>query len=329
MSHPTITVIVPTYNRKEMLKTSLDSLLAQETNGQFTYEIAVVDDLSDDGTKEFILEMENMTSGKIRYVKGRGAGYTVALNTGYAAAKGDWIAFFDDDQLACSIWLQELLRTGINENAEVTGGPITLDIPEEVYVGMGPVYRDMCGVTHDIIFPGKCSKKQPMIAGGNRLVKRIVFDTIGTFDENMLIGGCDRDFLLRAMSEGFKTGWATKASIRHIIPVDRLSPGRVKWYSAQWGCSFAYIDWKRWGAFKTGVACIARIGQALFVHLPLYIYYLLKGDERLKRDRHALLHRALGFTRQYLHLLAPRLFSQEKFFSRVEFRRQHEKGVEK
>jgi hypothetical protein len=140
----------------------------------------------------------------------------------------------------------------------------------------------------------------------------------------MLTGGCDRDFLLRAVKAGLTTGWAPEATGHHLIPPERISYKHVKWYSLQWGCSFAYIDWKRLGALKTILSCMGRIGQALLINLPLMLLARFKKDPRETLDRQALLWRAFGYTRKTLHLVSPRLFPQKKFFSRVEFRRAKE-----
>jgi glycosyltransferase involved in cell wall biosynthesis len=324
MKLPIISVILPTYNRKEMLANTLDSLLQQETGELFCFEIVVVDDRSDDGTNIFVREMEKKYPDQVRYITGKGMGYTCALNSGLEASRGDWIAFFDDDQLACAVWLRELLSAALKQSAVLVGGPIALGISAEQHSRLGPVYLDMCGESHDISYPQKYSNTNPLPSGGNRLVKRSVFAEIGCFDEQMLTGGCDRDFLLRALGAGCPMGWAPEAKVRHMISVERLTPERIKWYSLQWGCSFAYIDWKRWGRGKTLLSAVARTGQSLLVHLPLFLWYLLSRNRKLFLDRRSLLYRAQGYIRKTLSLLAPNIFIQKYFFSKVEFRKQRD-----
>jgi hypothetical protein len=140
----------------------------------------------------------------------------------------------------------------------------------------------------------------------------------------MLTGGCDRDFLLRAKSAGISMAWAPLATGRHLIPQERTSYKHIKWYSLQWGCSFAYIDWKRFGAQKTVLSCLARIGQALLINLPKLLWSKTLHYHTRTIDIQALLWRAVGYTRKTLQLLAPKLFPQEQFLSRVEFRRSRE-----
>ncbi|MDH3346934.1 MAG: glycosyltransferase family 2 protein [Desulfobulbaceae bacterium] len=321
MLTPDISIVIPSYNRSSMLLQTLHCLAHQDTGAAFTYEIVVLDDMSDDDTPEVVRKFAALSTVLVRYVLGEGMGYTHALNSGVEASRGRYIAFFDDDQLTHEHWLSALYRVAVDKGADLVGGPIALRIAPEVHDKMGPVYRDMCGETHDIIFPDKYIDTDPLPAGGNRLVKREVFEQVGAFDENMLTGGCDRDFLLRALFAGFSPGWAKGGDIEHVIAVDRITPERMKWYSLQWGCSFAYIDWKRWGKIKTTMAAVARIGQALLVHFPLSLCYQVLGNEIQLCDRRALLWRAVGYVRKTLGLLFPIILSQRKFFSTVEFRR--------
>ena len=109
------------------------------------------------------------------------------------------------------------------------------------------------------------------------LIKRTVFNAVGVFDETLLTGGCDRDLVLRAYDAGFKMGRTPRAVVRHVISPHRITPDHLKWYSLQFGSSFAYIDWKRWRRWKTVLACLARIGQALVVNLPLLFFACLRG----------------------------------------------------
>ena len=156
------------------------------------------------------------------------------------------------------------------------------------------------------------------------LIKREIFDAVGIFDETFLTGGCDRDLVLRAMASGFKMGLTPRAVVRHMISPHRITAEHMKWYSLQFGSSFAQIDWKRWGRLKTVLACLARIGQALLVNLPLLFWASVRGNQPEILDRKALLWRAVGYIRRTLFLLAPRVFSQEHFLSRLEFRKERE-----
>lgn len=324
MEQPTISIAIPTYNRSVMLGNTLTCMINQQTDNLFTYEILVIDDGSTDDTASVVEAMGKQSPVPVRYILGEGRGYTAVLNRAVAEFHGQWLAFFDDDQLTHSTWLKELYNTAIAQNAEMVGGPIILELPEETLAGLGPVCRDLYGESPDVRDPDRYKVHPPLPSGGNRLVKRRVFESLGAFDEQMLTGGCDRDFLLRALAASVPMGWAPEASGRHLITPDRITSRHIRWYSLQWGCSFAYSDHKRFGLFATVSKAAARAGQALFINLPLLLFALARGDQKEARDRRALLWRAVGYCRKALQFLAPSLFAQEKFFAGVEFRRSRE-----
>ena len=89
-----VSIIIPTYNRKQYVTEAIDSCLAQ------TYsdcEIIVIDDGSTDDTEVYL---RNRYGGQIKYIYQDNQGPAIARNTGIANAKGEFIQFCDaDDQL--------------------------------------------------------------------------------------------------------------------------------------------------------------------------------------------------------------------------------------
>jgi glycosyltransferase involved in cell wall biosynthesis len=323
MEGPLISIIVPTYNRAELLRGAIESVIRQKTNGKFSFEILIIDDASTDETGEVVREIMERSPGLVKYIQGEGKGYTCALNRGLAESCGEWVALFDDDELASPDWLKELFTFAGKINAHCVGGRRELVLPEDVLSRLGPVCRGLLGEALPRKEEQKCTYRSHP-GGGHMLIKRTVFNAVGVFDETLLTGGCDRYLVLRAYDAGFKMGRTPRAVVQHLISPHRISPDHIKWYSLQFGSSFAYIDWKRWGQWKTVLACLARIGQALFVNLPLLFFACLRGNQPEISDRKALLWRAVGYTRRTLFLLAPRVFSQKRFFNRLEFRKERE-----
>jgi O-antigen biosynthesis protein len=89
---PTVTVIIPTYNRADLLPRALGSVLAQT----FTdFEVLVVDDGSIDGTDAL---MTAYTDSRVRYLRQPvNAGVSAARNRGLRESRGEFIAFLDSD----------------------------------------------------------------------------------------------------------------------------------------------------------------------------------------------------------------------------------------
>ena len=106
-----ISVIIPTYNRKNTLPRAVESVLNQ------TYkpvEIIIVDDGSTDGTKEWFSEMYPL----VHYTYQVNSGVSSARNTGINSARGDWIALLDSDDE----WLPDKLEIQVKllqNNAEL------------------------------------------------------------------------------------------------------------------------------------------------------------------------------------------------------------------
>jgi len=99
---PLVSVIIPTWNRKESLKRAIDSVLLQEG---VSLEILVCDDGSTDGTVEMLLALPDP---RIRFIAGsRGGRPAIPRNKGIKAASGEWLAFLDDDDE----WLPGKLNT--------------------------------------------------------------------------------------------------------------------------------------------------------------------------------------------------------------------------
>lgn len=92
MDNPLISIIIPTYNRKEMLLQAVQSVEAQNYN---EVEIIVIDDNSSDGTEKYF---GNNSKSNVVYKKNNsnmGPGYSRKL--GYSISSGEYIIFMDDD----------------------------------------------------------------------------------------------------------------------------------------------------------------------------------------------------------------------------------------
>ncbi|WP_234571716.1 glycosyltransferase family 2 protein [Rhodohalobacter sp. 614A] len=100
-----ISVIIPTYNRAHLITEAIDSVLSQTYNN---FELLVVDDYSTDNTEKVI---KSYNDSRIHYLANtRKKGAQGARNTGLFAAKGEWVAMLDSDD----IWLPEKLEKQID-----------------------------------------------------------------------------------------------------------------------------------------------------------------------------------------------------------------------
>ena len=320
---PEISVIIITYNRAEMLREASKSVVLQDTEGEFSYEIVVVDNASTDRTKDVIEEMARHSNVLIRYVLEEGHGIPNARNTGVRESHGEWIAFTDDDQLAEMGWLKELFAVAFKTGAHCVGGNRLLLLPAKSEVPLGRVTRSILG---EEIFceESPVNSRKTLPGTENVLIKRSIFDSIGSFDKSMIRGGSDHDLIRRAWAAGFQVWSAPKAAVFHLIPPYRLKQRYLRWASLRIGSSFAYIDKKQYGYGGMLIRCFARISQALLVNLPfLCMAYFVRSHAKTL-DRKCLMWRALGYTQECLYILAPSRFSQDDFLSSLEYRKERQ-----
>ena len=102
---PRISVILPTRDRLDSLRRTLDSLRAQDYPGE-RYEIVVTDDGSLDGTPAFLAQQAG--AGLLRAVRTCGRGPAAARNAALAVAGGELLVFTDDDCVVPPDWLSRL-----------------------------------------------------------------------------------------------------------------------------------------------------------------------------------------------------------------------------
>src|ERR1051325_4458502 len=88
---PAIRVIIPTYNRRDMLVRAVDSVLTQTRSD---FEVIVVDDGSTDGTEQAFLPERDQ---RVKYIRQSNAGPSAARNRAAQAASGAYFAFLDSD----------------------------------------------------------------------------------------------------------------------------------------------------------------------------------------------------------------------------------------
>lgn len=124
MNRPEVTVIIPTANRWQLLSScALPSALGQR---DVDHEVIVVDDGSSDETPGRLAELGESRLRVLRH--DTSLGVSRARNTGIAAARGEWIAFLDDDDLWSPYKLRTQIDAGVSAQAGfVYGGAIAVD----------------------------------------------------------------------------------------------------------------------------------------------------------------------------------------------------------
>jgi len=182
---PLVSVIIPTYNRREPLTEAVASVLAQS---HAALELIVVDDGSDDGTAAFLAERFN--DARLRLISQENLGVSAARNRGAREASGDWLAFLDSDDS----WLPEKLERQLAVTLARPDCPVSYT--EEIWYrhGRWANPRNVHAKQDGWIFE-QCLALC-IISPSSVMMRRDVWDELGGFDES-LVACEDYDLWLR------------------------------------------------------------------------------------------------------------------------------------
>ena len=218
---PDITVVVCTHNRAESLRQALASLYDLKTGGRFTYEVLVVDNASPDHTPAVIQAAAQESKAPLRGVHEPQKGIVAARNRGVLEATGQWIAFFDDDQLADRSWLLELHTTAEEQQVRSVGGAVHLKLPAGCERKLTPLVRTLLGESRwsEATIPFTRSTSP---GAGNWLLDRKLIVEAGMFQAANQGRNEDSDLYRRICLAGETSWFVAAAIVHHIITPDRL-----------------------------------------------------------------------------------------------------------
>ena len=197
---PFVSVVVPTYNRKEMLKECLDSLFNQ-TYPKDKYEIIVVNDGSTDGTEEVLKKYKRNAPCKFKWFSQENKGASSARNLGIRNAKGEIICFIDDDCVADEKWIENLVRGFDSHKIGGVGGEFVPAQEPRTYVEK-----------YEKRILNQRNNIRVYILTGNSAFRREVIDLIKGFDENLKRLE-DLDLSLRLKLAGYELKYVPEAIV--------------------------------------------------------------------------------------------------------------------
>ena len=212
-----ISVIVPTYDRANILPMCLDSLVKQEYP-KSDFEIIIVDNNSKDNTKKVCENyIKKYPDISLRYVLEKRQGLVYARHQGAKRAKHEILSFTDDDGILSPIWLKEIGNVfGICDKVVAVAGKISIKwdttppkwvIPYEPLLGKLD-YGDELHI-----------KKGLYINGGNFSIKKNVLYEVGGFNPDQigewLIGDGEVGLCRKLHKKDYFIGWAPNALMEH------------------------------------------------------------------------------------------------------------------
>lgn len=262
---PLISVIVPTFHRPDGAWDAVSSVFAQ--TGAPSFEVLLVDNDKAGSARETAQRLAAIAPVPFRYTVEPQAGVANARNTAVALARGDLVAFLDDDEVATPGWLAGLMRAHQATGADVVFGPI------EAILGAGAAeprsyFQDFFSRR---LAGGDQRIDKPFGCGNSLLVKATALVGPRPFDASTNETGGEDDVLFEGVrARGGTFGWSHDALVHEIVPDSRAS-----WtYMTKRAFAFGHNTTARWfsgadASWLKGIASMLRGTAQVLVMAPV------------------------------------------------------------
>jgi glycosyltransferase involved in cell wall biosynthesis len=225
-----LSVLIPTRNRAQRVSDLLDSLAVQEPV-PFDWEVLVIDNGSTDGTNERVRERVSGFPVALCCIREPRPGLHHGRHRGAQEARGEFLAYLDDDTLVTARWWQgvELLQ---QQGADAVAGRIAPKWEAPVPGWVALFCRDgTCGPL-SLLDLGMASREiDPlMVWGANFFLRRgLVFELGGFHPDSMppesvlFRGDGESGFFQKFKDAGYHAWYAPQALVYHVIGPERLT----------------------------------------------------------------------------------------------------------
>lgn len=210
-----VSVLVSTCNRCEKLRMLLDTLKTNGLAGLTETEVLVIDNNSSDATKQVVAEFTSSENPQFRYLFESKPGKSRALNAGIREARGEIIAFTDDDCIPSPNWVENILKEFDSDSElSVLGGRVELydkaDAPQAILLS-----NARTNVTN-----ARQVFETPSIIGANMAFRKTVLQATRGFDPLLGPGAIckaveDLDLIYRSLKKKFKIVYSPEVMVFH------------------------------------------------------------------------------------------------------------------
>ena len=226
-----LSIVICSYNRASYISGALDSLYHQSA-GLDNFEAIIVDNNSTDNTAEVFKQWRaSHANGSFTYLTESKQGASFARNTGAKGAKGQWLCFMDDDAIANSNYVENIIKH-IKTKPEAIGfgGRI---IPK--YIPSAPEWMSyyVSSLVGNFDYaPTACAfenGKYPLES--NMIIRKDVYDAIGGFNTELpgvvgilRIGGEGKELFYKLLALGHTIYYDPTICVEHVVEVKKLTP---------------------------------------------------------------------------------------------------------
>lgn len=222
---PAISIVVCTFNRVDLLKGAVQSLIDQTLENS-QYEIIVVDNNSTDETRQAILSFADQHPN-IHYVKEHKQGLSNARNCGWKKAKAEYVGYIDDDAKADADWLKYAFTVIENIKPVIFGGPYypfyLTEKPEWLKDEYNSAFFDKSRFLAD----------NEYLSGSNIFIRKSFLDDAGGFDPHIGMSGSEISYgeetalIVKARKTQEKIYYCHEMKVFHLVPDYKMN---VFWY---------------------------------------------------------------------------------------------------
>jgi GT2 family glycosyltransferase len=234
-------IIIPSFNQVGYLKQCIESI-GEHTD--LSYEIIVVDNASQDGTKEYLQSTGNLVRYRILETN---RGFAGATNVGMMMAKGKTLLLLNNDTVVTERWLANMLQC-LNSDPKIgMVGPVTNYISGDQRISV-PYSRieEMHSFAESFNVPDPAKwQRTDRLTGFCLLFRRELWERTGFLDEGYAVGNFeDDDYNIRVRLQGYSLVIARDAFIHHYGSVSMNSLGEqltevndrnAQFYLDKWG----------------------------------------------------------------------------------------------
>lgn len=228
ISYMTLSIIIVSWNVKDMLRNCLRSIYSETKN--ISFEVIVVDNCSKDGS----MEMIRRDFPRVKVIANKkNAGFAVANNQGIKLSKGDFILLLNPD----TIILDKTIKKSVefmnkNKDCGVMGPkilnpdktiqPSVRKFPEFwpiflIFLKLPKIFPNLKSVNNYLAvdFNYKKTKTAAQVMGAFMLIRKEILEQVGLLDENFFIWFEEVDFCKRVWDAGYKVCYNSATEIIH------------------------------------------------------------------------------------------------------------------
>lgn len=216
-----ISVCICTFKRPRLLERLLHALERQATNGLFRYSVVVADNDRQASARRVVSDFAAVSLLPVTYAVEERQNIALARNRALENAKGDFIAFVDDDEFPERNWLLNLFETCKAYGVQGVLGPVKPFFEQEP-----PPWMRKGGFFDRASHPTGYRVGWFEARTGNVLFRREILNGIAqVFRPEFGTAGEDVDFFRRMMEKGYVFVWCNEASVYEAVPPARCRPG--------------------------------------------------------------------------------------------------------